>query len=94
MAAADLHPTTSGVEAATVLRPGKGNITDANFPVDPEGRTYHLGTKKGEVGAGCGYGEVECWTQQGALCCTPRDALACLPACLPAAPLTLEASLS
>ncbi|KAL4859498.1 Purine nucleoside phosphorylase DeoD-type [Chlorella vulgaris] len=32
-----------------VYRPGKTDITDANFPVDGEGRTYHLGTKRGEV---------------------------------------------
>ena len=24
------------------------NITDANFPMDPEGRTYHLAVKKGD----------------------------------------------
>lgn len=34
---------------STVLRPQKSNISDANFPVDAEGRTYHLGTKRGEV---------------------------------------------
>lgn len=32
-----------------VLRPGKRDIRDANFPTDSEGRTYHLGTKRGEV---------------------------------------------
>ncbi|PSC68906.1 malonate-ligase [Micractinium conductrix] len=32
-----------------VLRPRKNDITDANFPVDAEGRTYHLGTRRGEV---------------------------------------------
>jgi len=32
-----------------VLRPQKSNIRDANFPVDAEGRTYHLGTRRGEV---------------------------------------------
>mmetsp|Transcript_11383 Transcript_11383/g.24464 ORF Transcript_11383/g.24464 Transcript_11383/m.24464 type:complete len:371 (-) Transcript_11383:889-2001(-) len=29
--------------------PKKVSYTNANFPVDAEGRTYHLGTKKGEV---------------------------------------------
>lgn len=24
------------------------NVSDANFPRDPEGRVYHLGTKPGE----------------------------------------------
>jgi hypothetical protein len=38
-----------GGAAAARLRPGKSDITDANFPVDGEGRTYHLGTRKGEV---------------------------------------------
>ena len=37
--------------AATVLHPRKSDIRDANFPTDAEGRTYHLGTKRGEVGA-------------------------------------------
>jgi len=35
-----------------VLHPRKSDIRDANFPMDAEGRTYHLGTKRGEVGAG------------------------------------------
>ncbi|GAB4817801.1 hypothetical protein N2152v2_004847 [Parachlorella kessleri] len=35
---------------APVLVPAqKKNYRNANFPVDEEGRTYHLGTKKGEV---------------------------------------------
>lgn len=32
-----------------MLKPRKSDITDANFPVDAEGRTYHLGTRRGEV---------------------------------------------
>jgi len=33
----------------TQAKPQKPSFTNANFPVDPEGRTYHLGTKRGEV---------------------------------------------
>lgn len=38
-----------GIAGDTVLRPRKTDITDANFPVDADGRTYHLGTRRGEV---------------------------------------------
>jgi len=33
----------------TDLNEKKARYTDANFPMDPEGRTYHLSTKVGEV---------------------------------------------
>ncbi|PRW58451.1 uridine phosphorylase [Chlorella sorokiniana] len=39
----------AAVGASTVLHPRKTDIRDANFPMDAEGRTYHLGTKRGEV---------------------------------------------
>lgn len=35
--------------AADSEKPKKATFTDANFPLDPEGRVYHLGVKRGEV---------------------------------------------
>ncbi|KAL4426404.1 hypothetical protein ABPG77_004698 [Micractinium sp. CCAP 211/92] len=47
---ADASASAAGsVADSTVLHPRKTDITDANFPVDADGRTYHLGTRRGEV---------------------------------------------
>ncbi|KAJ3330001.1 hypothetical protein HDU76_006691 [Blyttiomyces sp. JEL0837] len=33
----------------TATKPAKKTFKDANFPLDPDGRTYHVGTKRGEL---------------------------------------------
>lgn len=50
MRAAAAEQQQAAAEArGAVLRPARRDISDANFPTDSEGRTYHLGTKRGEV---------------------------------------------
>ncbi|KAL6753071.1 nucleoside phosphorylase domain-containing protein [Haematococcus lacustris] len=39
----------SALGNGVALQPSKPVFSDANFPMDGEGRTYHLGTKRGEV---------------------------------------------
>lgn len=39
----------SSVDTDPILHIGKTQFQDANFPMDDQGRTYHLGTKEGEV---------------------------------------------
>lgn len=43
-------PTNTRISAQPCVRSvcaGKASYSNANFPTDPEGRTYHLGTKAG-----------------------------------------------
>jgi uridine phosphorylase len=46
-------PSRTNVNAATISKPmmlqKTGDARDANFPVDAEGRTYHLGAKRGDI---------------------------------------------
>lgn len=39
----------SSQDTDPILHIGKTQFQDANFPMDDQGRTYHLGTKEGEV---------------------------------------------
>lgn len=47
--ATSAHLNANGTTATGTTTLNKRQYTDANFPVDAEGRTYHLGTKRGEV---------------------------------------------
>lgn len=69
--------------AGTVLHPRKTDIRDANFPMDAEGRTYHLGTKRGEVGAGSGLVAHGIAAATFTNTSVPETAANCSPAPLP-----------